>query len=125
MSEEYRNTYSHGGFDHGGAALHIQISRIGLVPAALSDVRDKPHFRFVPIERESFLQVCDLFDEIDNWMRSDRAREGMQWIEGGLDVRFDEDFRDELRETLSSDESIDSLIKYHGYQQDRAANMDW
>ena len=125
VSEDYRNTYSHGGFDKGGAALHFQIPHIGLVPAALSDIRDKPHFRFVPIERENFQQVCDLFDKLDEWMRSSASWFGMQWVEGGLDLRFDQDFLDELRRAMASHEEFDIFTAQHGCNQDRASNMDW
>jgi hypothetical protein len=68
--------------------------------------------------------VCDLFDEIDDWMRSTASWFGMQWAEGGLDLRFDQDFLDELGRAMASHEEFEVFTARHSYNQDRASNMD-
>jgi hypothetical protein len=47
VSESYRNTYGHGGFDKFGATVAFHVPGVGAVPAVLSDIRTSPHFDFV------------------------------------------------------------------------------
>jgi hypothetical protein len=43
VSETYRNTYGHGGFDKEGGAIYFHVPEVGALPARLTDVRDSPH----------------------------------------------------------------------------------
>ena len=48
-----------------------------------------------PAHETDITQVFELFDDIDSWLESELP-EAMKWIDSGLDVRFDEDFRSQL-----------------------------
>ena len=48
----------------------------------------------------------------------------MRWIESGLAVRFDEDFRIEATEA-QADGRFDQFVEMHSYRQDMFDNMDF
>jgi len=125
ISETWRNTYGHGGFDKGHATLHFHTPGVGALPATLVAVRDSPHFRFIPAEFSDYDSICAVFDAIDKWLRSVSAAPAMRWIESGLDVQFDENFRSELAETLATPDGLDNMIGRHSRAWERAVNMEW
>lgn len=124
ISEEYRNTFAHGGFDKSRATMGFRIPGVGWLPAMLSDIRDSPHFNFVPADQTDYGKICALFDEFDGWVESVAAVHGMIWVKAGLDVRFDEEFRADLLRSLDDDtymefvESTSGLVDLH-------TNMDY
>lgn len=63
-------------------------------------------------------------DAVDDWLKSAPLAPAMRWIVAGLDVRFDQEFRDELASALQANE-LDELIDLHAYQWERNTNMDW
>jgi hypothetical protein len=85
ISEEYRNTYGHGGFDKAGATVAFQVPTIGPIPAILSDVRDSPHFDFVPTRERDFDALCSSFDNFEGWLASGELGNAWTWITAGLD----------------------------------------
>jgi hypothetical protein len=48
----------------------------------------------------------------------------MLWIVGGLDVKYDQEFRDQLRNARHAGKP-EELIDHHNYLWGRSANMDW
>jgi len=123
--ERWRNPYSHGGFEKGhGATIYLHVPGVNAaLPVGLTAVRDSPLFSFLPASETDITQVFRLFDEIDSWLESERP-EAMQWINSGLAVRFDEDFRSELDRARENDD-FESFLRYYEYQEERAANMDF
>jgi hypothetical protein len=122
ISETYRNTYGHGGFDKAGATVAFHIPGIGAVPATLSDIRTSPHFDFVPTAEEDFETICRTFDDLDQWLASGALRDALKWITGGLDYRFDAQFRERLKVTATD---FDAFVNAMSHQAEMAANMDW
>jgi hypothetical protein len=64
--------------------LSFHVPGAGAIPVLLADVRTHPSFRFVPAREDSFDQVCVLFDEIDEWLRTGPVTHGMFWAEPGI-----------------------------------------
>ncbi|WP_328855284.1 hypothetical protein OHB01_10705 [Microbispora hainanensis] len=124
ISEEYRNTYAHGGFDKSKGAIGFYIPSIGWLPAMLSDIRESPHFDFVPIAASDYRQICELFDSFDAWLETGPAYHGMQWAAAGLDVRYDDEFYNEVRSAIDGD-SFDELLDRTSYLVDLHTNMDY
>lgn len=122
ISESYRNTYGHGGFDKAGSTVAFHIPDIGAVPATLSDIRTSPHFNFVPTAEEDFGSICTIFDGVDHWLTNGSLANALAWIKGGLDYRFDAAFRNLAK---SAEGDFTSFMDYMTYQADMADNMDW
>lgn len=122
--ERWRNPYSHGGFEKGHAAtIYLQAPGIGAVPVGLTKVKDSPRFSFMPADESTIGEVFRLFDKLDAWMQSELS-EAMQWIESGLDARFDPDFRELLKAAREKDE-FDEFLRHAEYRQDMVNNMDY
>jgi hypothetical protein len=73
------------------------------VPVGLTGVRKSPLFSLMPASETDVTHVFELFDEIDTWLESELP-EAMRWINSGLDVRFDEDFRSLLAQARQEDD---------------------
>jgi hypothetical protein len=123
--ERWRNPYSHGGFEKGhGATLWLHLPGVGAaVPVGLTRVRDSPHFSFIGGRESDIAGVFALFDEIESWL-SIMLPEAMQWIDSGLAVRYDHEFRS-LFARSKAEKSFDSFLEYHEYHQDQIENMDY
>ena len=124
VAEEYRNTYSHGGFDKERSAFLIHFPR-GAVPAQLSDIRDRPQFEFFPITEPNLGDITALFDEVDDWLSIGPAEFGMQYVTSGYDVPFNKDHIAMARSAMDSQEDFDEYLARLGYEIDQMTNMDW
>jgi hypothetical protein len=124
VSEEYRNTFAHGGFDKSRASIGFRIPGVGWLPAMLSDVRDSPHFSFVPTSAADYEEICQLFDELDAWLETGSSEYGLIWAKAGLDVRFDDDFQAELDQAIDNDR-FEELVEETSYIVDRHMNMEF
>lgn len=123
--ERWRNPYSHGGFEKGhGATVYLHTPGLGALPVGLSGIRDSPLFSFHAASGTDIVGALALFDEIDAYL-SNAIPHAMEWIESGLDVRFDAEFMAEVAHCIESGRSLEQLIDLHAYQQDRIANMDY
>lgn len=123
--ERWRNPYSHGGFEKGHAAT-IWLHTPGVnavVPVGLTRVRTSPLFSFMPAGETDIAEVFALFDDLDAWL-ADRLPEATAWINSGLDVRYDDDFRSVLAEARDEGD-FHGFLRYHEYQQAMIDNMDY
>lgn len=124
IAEEYRNTYSHGGFDKKRGAFLIHFPR-GAVPARLSDSRDRPQFEFFPITEAKLSEITVLFDEVDEWLSAGPAQFGMQYVISGYDVPFSGEHIATARSAMDSQQDFDEYLAGLGYEIDQMTNMDW
>jgi hypothetical protein len=94
--EQWRNPYSHGGFEKGhGATIYLHTPVLGALPIGLSGIRDSPLFSFHAASDTDIEGVFALFDEIDAYLGK-TIPFAMEWIDSGLDVRFDAAFMAEV-----------------------------
>lgn len=122
--ERWRNPYSHGGFEKGhGATIYLHTPGVGAVPVGLTGVRKSPLFTLLPASESDIGGVFDLLDEIDRWLECELP-DAMQWINSGLAVRFDEDFRQEAAAAIQAGR-FDRFVEMHEYRQDMIDNMDY
>jgi hypothetical protein len=124
ISEDYRNTFAHGGFNKSKASIGFRIPGAGWMPAMLSDVRESPHFNFVPTTMADYQAICRLFDDLDEWLDTGAAKYGMVWAKEGLNVRFDADFEAEFHQALDEDRFAE-LVERTSLLMDLHANMDY
>lgn len=125
-AEEWRNPYSHGGFDKMGGGVYVHFRRVGVIPAALTNVRVDPELSFMPTRQDDFAALCSLFDSVEKFMKAHHnTRLAMRYIEGGLSVSYDHKSIDRYQAALSSDEAFDNFCEYQAHLEDMYANMDW
>lgn len=123
--ERWRNPYSHGGFEKGyGATIYLHTRGLGALPIGLSGIRDSPMFSFHAASDTDIEGVFDLFDEIDAYLAKTMPH-AMEWINSGLDVRFDGAFMAQLVDCIESDGTLEKLIDAHERTADMIANMDY
>lgn len=122
--ERWRNPYSHGGFEKSrGATVYLHAPGVGPVPVGLTAVRDSPMFSLLPASDTDIEQVFQLFDEFDEWLKCVMP-DAVAWIESGLDIRFDEEFRSALASAQSSGK-FDEFLQQAVYRQEMHDNMDY
>lgn len=123
--ERWRNPYSHGGFEKGhGATVYLHTPGIGALPVGLSSIRDSPLFSFHSVSETDIEGVFALFDEIDAYLAK-TIPHAMEWIDSGLDVRFDAEFMVQVVGCLASEGDLEKLIDAHEYRQAMIDNMDY
>lgn len=124
--ERWRNTYSHGGFEKGhGSTVYLHYEGVGAIPVGLSSATERVGTFFMPAIDEDINHVFELFDEFDAWLSDERMCFAMEWIDAGLDVRFDPAFRAELVEAMESPARFARYLEYTEYRVDLHTNMDY
>ena len=111
VSETYRNTYSHGGFDKAGSAIHVHFPAMGGAPTTLSEFGDSPHNGLFVVTQQSFEKICQCFDRVDELLRSGGTRMAMMWVDAGLDVSFDAHSRQRYVEHMTDDTEFETFIQ--------------
>ncbi len=124
LAEEYRNTYSHGGFDKRRASFLVHLPG-GPVPAKLSDVRERQLFEFFPIPERSLAIITDVFDRTEAWLRIGPAGYGMRYAVSGYDLPFNKRSVRDYREAMASNDTFEEYLWRTGEIIDRMTNMDW
>lgn len=123
--ERWRNPYSHGGFEKShGATIYVHTPGLGALPVGLTGVRDSPLFSFHSAAETDIADIFTLFQRIDDYL-AQTIPQATEWINSGLDVRFDAEFRTEVASCIRSDGDLVKLIEAQSYQEDMIANMDY
>ncbi|KAA9108052.1 hypothetical protein [Microbacterium rhizomatis] len=123
--ERWRNTYTHGGFEKGNeTTVYAHVPDVGALPIGLSSMRGRSFLSLPNASDVTIRDVFSLFDEFDEWFAT-AATEASAWIESGLDVRFDTDFRNLVDSLAGDPEKFRRYIDYGMYEVDQAANMDF
>lgn len=125
VKERFRNTYAHGGYEKGGASLLVHWPGTGAIPVTLSRAPDSVHFSFFTMTETGFDNICALLDKADELMRTGNYGRAFKFLEGGLDVAFDQVSRGEYECAVQSDEAMEDLLERESYYQDQVSNMDW
>jgi len=127
IKENYRNYYAHGGFEKRGASLYFHFPGLGALPALLSNIKEKPHFSFFPVEEDEYKKINNVINEFNIWVRSEESKMNLpiKYIESGLNIPCDPNGLDEIKKHLSSVESLNKLIEYHSHISDIHDNMDY
>jgi hypothetical protein len=124
VAEKWRNPYGHGGFDKKDGALSVASPGLGTIPLMLSDIRSHPAFHFLPARETSFDEVTTFFDELDAWLRQGQVGPGIAWADAGLDISFEPERLQEMREAIANG-TFNDLLERVSYIDDQLTNMDW
>lgn len=122
----WRNTYAHGGFEKGhSSSVFLHFPGIGALPVGLSSGSSKTGLSFIPAGESDIADVFDAFDEMDEWLRVRRLPCALAWIDAGLHIRFDSDFREQVSESMVDQDTFNDFVYHHAMQAERAMNMDY
>lgn len=125
VKEKYRNTSTHGDFEKGGVSLFFHLPKIAAIPVRMSSFKDSIYYSFLPITLDSYQQICDLLDEVDDFLKTGTTKYGVTFAEAGLDVAFDKNALTVYSEAMKSDDKFESLIEGIAYQNMIFDNMDF
>lgn len=124
-ADAYRNPFAHGVLDKNAGLFYVAVPGYRAVPVTLSNVRDAPHVALEWGEPETFEVLDRSFDDVEAWLRSDVARHGMMWAEGGLHVAFHAESRRRYADAIASgDEAFEELLIEISTLQDRLDNAE-
>ncbi len=98
-AEQFRNLDAHGGFGKRDQSLLVHTP-VGPLPARLTKGAKTIKAAIISEAPSTFPDACDLFDQVDAFLRNGPISEAMLWIEGGLQVPFDADHRQRVRDAI-------------------------
>lgn len=124
VAEDYRNTYSHGGFGKRRGALFVHFPG-GAIPASLSETRRRLRTSFFRVPAPHLQEILRILDEADEWLRSGPASMAIRFVDAGMDVPFDVSSLDEIRSRMTTDEDFGNYLEGRTRWQDDQVNMDW
>ncbi|QZY51334.1 hypothetical protein [Leucobacter tenebrionis] len=125
VMERWRNTYTHGGFEKGNeTTVYAHVPDVGALPIGVSSLRGRSFLSLPNATEVTIRDVFALFDEFDEWF-SAAVPQASAWIRSGLDVRFDDRFRDLVQSLANDPDGFQRYIDYANYQVDQAWNMDY
>lgn len=121
-----RNPMAHGGVENDGGAFYFHMPHIGAIPANLSRYRGRLRMSFFPIADATHMEVCALFDEIDDYLSKGPLELPNDFVRWGIDPQFDGDTLERYAQALDGGrEMVEALIERLGHEWERHANMDY
>jgi hypothetical protein len=124
IAEQFRNTYSHGGFGREGrTSMVVHLPRVGDVPVTLDEFGVRPELLFVPAVKADFEKICATFDCCDDWLANGPLADGHRWVAAGLDLRFDVRFRANLT-TARREERFEEFLNDEALYIDSVMNWE-
>ncbi len=125
IKERYRNTKAHGGFDKETSSIYFHLPEVGAISCSLSKYSESLNFNFIPLDINSFNNICSVFDEFDTWLDRSKLKYAVLYIKTGLDVPFDKDSILEHNIAIKNEKSFNDLIEERAYFEDLYTNMDF
>ena len=125
IKERFRNPESHGAHEKEGLSLLVHVHEVGAIPARLSTVREGALYQFYPLTAVDFSEVCQLFDEFDDYIGSGELRYGVKYAEHTLNVSYEDSSVSEYHAASASDEAFAVFLDKTIELYDRHANMDF
>lgn len=127
LAEDERNHYAHGGLGR-GEDLWFHVPHFGSMPMTLTEFEDRPTFRYFEPDVENAKAesraVWETLDMVDEWMRTGERRLAFEFIESGLDVQFDPEFRFEFNQASRDDRSFTDWVNALSEASDRMSNFE-
>ena len=69
-------------------------------------------------------QLTVLFDEVDTWLRQSQVGPGIAWADAGLNVSFEPERLEDMRQAVAAG-TFDDLLTKVSYIADQETNMEW
>lgn len=124
-AERFRNLDAHGGFGKGEQALLVHTPA-GTIPARLTEGANAIRATVISEAPSTFPEACAAFDEVDVFLRNGPTRLAMLWIEGGLQVPYDDQHRREIAEAMrQGEDAYVQVVDRFAELEDRINNFEW
>lgn len=121
-----RNPMAHGGVENDGGAFYFHMPHIGAIPANLSRYRGRVQMSFFPIADATHLDICALFDEVDDYLSNGALELPNEFVRWGIDPQFDSETLAHYAYALEGGaETVEALIDRLSHEWERHANMDY
>ena len=125
IKEQLRNPLTHGYFLKKGHSFFVHMEHIGAIPMTLTKTNHQLEYFFEGTTPLTFKEVCKCFDDCNKFLNHhEQTKFGMQFIETGLTVSFDESSRSLYKSAMTTRRHFKEFIDYVSHQYDNAANMD-
>ena len=99
---------------------------VGTVPARLTEGADAIRATVISEAPSTFPDACAVFDEVYEFRRIGPIRLAMRWIEGGLQVPYDDQHRREIAEAMRQGEAAYvQVVDRCAEMEDRINNFEW
>ncbi len=127
IKEHYRNYYAHGEFEKSGASLYFHVPGLGAIPAQLSNIRNKPHFNFFPVEETNLTHICKVIDQFNEWLVSDHSyvKFIVKYARSGLDLSCAPKNIQKINNSMKSEKEFENLLEHYCHLTDMHDNMDY
>lgn len=125
VKEKYRNTFAHGGFEKNGQSFFFHLENFGPIPASMSGLRDSVHFNYFPIDKAGFENICNVFDDFDNYLSTKVLPEAWKFTNSGLNMAFDQESLNELLRVSEDTDVYDAWLEKQCYLLDMYTNADY
>jgi len=123
-AEQFRNLDAHGGFGKKEQSLLVHTP-IGALPARLTEGADAIRASVISEAPGTFPEACAVFDEVDTFLRTGPLRLAMTWIDGGMQVPFNEAQRQAVRDAMAeSDDAYMDVLEQFSLLEDRLTNFE-
>jgi hypothetical protein len=124
LREKHRNPVSHGNFQKNGKSFFFHFP-MGVISCHLSCINGDRSHSILKLDKDEFNRICELFDEIDNYIETGPSKYGFRYAKSGLAVAFDEKSLCKYKAAAVDDESFIDFIELESKVADMNANMDW
>ena len=125
LKERQRNVFAHGDFEKQGASLYFHVPEMCAVPVALSAHSRSAVFGFHDVHIDSFQEICEIFDKVDDCLKNTSCYYGWAFAESGLDVSFGKKSRADYAAAMADQNTFNAYLDRMSYYADQAANMDF
>ena len=127
ISDRYRNFYAHGGVAKGGKSAYVSIPGLGMLSSPDIEQQRQPSFPFIDGKlggTQIQAKVFPFFDKIEAWLESSALSHGMKYIKEGLNVSFENSFREEILSLTKDDQKFDQWLEMRSQALDRFLNFE-
>lgn len=124
-AEQFRNLDAHGGFGKKEQSLLVH-SPMGAIPARLAEGASAIKATVMSEAPSTFPEACEVFDEVDEFLRTGPLSNAFVWIEGGLQVAFNAEHRERMREAIAQgSEAFLEEVERFAELEDRINNFEY
>ena len=124
-AEQFRNLDAHGGFGKKEQSLLVHTP-LGAIPARLTEGAGAIKATIISEAPSTFPEACELFDEVDEFLRTGPLSDAFVWIEGGLQVAFHAEHRKRIRTAIAEGSApFHAEVRRFGELEDRVNNFEY
>lgn len=111
LRKKFHSFYAHGDIEKKDAHIYFHATEIGKTPVQLIGTALETDLDFLRLEKVAFEDACRLFDDVDQWLLTEKTRFGVMFAQRGFRVSFDNKSRNLYLKAMESEESFKKMLK--------------